>query len=60
MICKFNDGYGAVLCSRCGKIVYLGSQIPSAIQKLIMNSKDTSELPDIFCPECSDELDHIL
>mgnify|MGYP006907967850 FL=1 len=60
MIYKFNDGYGAVLCSRCGKIVYSGTSIPEVIRKRIRNSEDVSSLPDVYCPECSNEIDHIL
>lgn len=60
MIFKFNGGHGAVICSRCGKIVYSGTSIPDEIRKLLRDCKDYDSLPNVYCPGCSDEIDHIL
>lgn len=45
MIYKFNGGKGAVLCSRCRKIVYIGKPADNNL--------------DVYCEECKRAADHL-
>lgn len=49
---KFNNGNGAILCSRCGKILKAGGSIPEYVWVAVKNGT-VNELPDMYCEnEC--------
>ena len=50
MIFKFNNGQGAILCGRCGRILYEGERIPDDIKEAIRTGVIV-QLPDIYCEE---------
>ena len=47
---KFNGGYGAILCSRCGVILKQGNQIPDYVLDAVQKGT-ISELPDMYCED---------
>ena len=62
---KFNNGWGAVLCSNCSKIMLQGSQIPQNIwdavrpqwfDELEPGRLSLKDIPPMFCcEECEKE-----
>ena len=49
MIVKFNGGLGAILCSKCGKILYTFANMPKEISDRMSKTTDYSKLPDVYC-----------
>ena len=47
---KFNDGYGAILCSKCGIILKSGSQIPEYVWEAVKNGT-VKDLPGMCCED---------
>lgn len=47
---KFNDGYGAILCSKCGIILKSGSQIPEYVWEAVKNGT-VKDLPGMYCED---------
>lgn len=52
---KFNNGWGAVLCSNCSKIMLQGSQIPQDIWDAVRKGKLYDMPPMFCCKECEEE-----
>lgn len=58
MIFKFNGGNGAFLCSRCRKILYTLSTLPTELYDKGLEMKNKygqpswEKLPDIYCKDC--------
>lgn len=47
---KFNGGYGAILCSKCGIILKSGSQIPEYVWEAVKNGT-VKDLPGMYCED---------
>ena len=47
---KFNGGYGAILCERCGVILKEGNQIPEYVWKAVKNGT-VKDLPGMYCED---------
>ena len=47
---KFNGGYGAILCGRCGTILKSGKEIPEYVWEAVRNGT-VKDLPDMFCED---------
>ena len=47
---KFNDGYGAILCERCGVILKEGNQIPEYVWEAVKNGT-VKDLPGMYCED---------
>ena len=60
MIVKFNGGLGAILCSKCGKILYTFANMPKEISDRMSKTKDYSKLPDVYCEDNCEESYRIL
>ena len=44
---KFNGGYGAILCERCGVILKEGNQIPEYVWEAVKNGT-IKDLPGMY------------
>lgn len=47
---KFNGGYGAILCERCGVILKEGRQIPEYVWDAVKNGT-VKDLPGMYCED---------
>ena len=47
---KFNDGYGAILCEKCGVILKEGRQIPEYVWEAVKNGT-VKDLPGMYCED---------
>ena len=47
---KFNGGYGAILCEKCGAILKEGSQIPEYVWEAVKNGT-VKDLPGMYCED---------
>lgn len=47
---KFNDGYGAILCEKCGVILKEGRQIPEYVWDAVKNGT-VKDLPGMYCED---------
>ena len=47
---KFNGGYGAILCERCGVILKEGNQIPEYVWEAVKNGT-VKDLPGMYCED---------
>ena len=47
---KFNGGYGAILCERCGAILKEGNQIPEYVWEAVKNGT-IKDLPGMYCED---------
>lgn len=47
---KFNGGYGAILCERCGVILKEGRQIPEYVWDAVKNDT-VKDLPGMYCED---------
>ena len=47
---KFNGGYGAILCERCGVILKEGNQIPEYVWEAVKNGT-VKDLPGMCCED---------
>ena len=47
---KFNGGYGAILCERCGVILKEGNQIPEYVWEAVKNGT-VEDLPGMYCED---------
>ena len=50
MVFKFNDGRGAILCSKCGVILKQGDEIPKYVWEAVKKGT-VSQLPDMYCED---------
>lgn len=57
LVCKFNGGRGAVLCSNCFTIIYEGSRIPDEYKDVMFNKNEQRDNfePIFCCEECKKE-----
>ena len=47
---KFNGGYGAILCEKCGTILKEGNQIPEYVWEAVKNGT-VKDLPGMYCED---------
>ena len=47
---KFNGGYGAILCERCGVILKEGNQIPEYVWEAVKNGT-VKDLQGMYCED---------
>lgn len=47
---RFNGGRGAILCSKCGKILAEGSEIPESVWKAVREGR-VKDLPNAYCED---------
>ena len=47
---KFNGGYGAILCEKCGVILKEGRQIPEYVWDAVKNGT-VKDLPGMYCED---------
>lgn len=56
---KFNGGYGAILCERCGVILKEGNQIPEYVWEAVKNGT-VKNLPGMYCEDNCESSKRIL
>lgn len=56
---KFNGGYGAILCERCGVILKEGNQIPEYVWEAVRNGT-VKDLPGMYCEDNCERSKRIL
>lgn len=56
---KFNGGYGAILCERCGVILKEGNQIPEYVWEAVKNGT-VKDLPSMYCEDNCERSKRIL
>ena len=47
---KFNGGFGAILCEKCGVILKEGNQIPEYVWEAVKNGT-VKDLPGMYCED---------
>ena len=57
-IFKFNNGNGALLCSKCRVIIKTGKDFTEEEIKAIKSSLEESKLPAQYCDKCKNKLWH--
>ena len=56
---KFNGGYGAILCERCGVILKEGNQIPEYVWEAVKNGT-VKDLPGMYCEDSCERSKRII
>lgn len=56
---KFNGGYGAILCEKCGAILKEGNQIPEYVWEAVRNGT-VKDLPGMCCTDGCERSKRIL
>ena len=56
---KFNGGYGAILCERCGVILKEGNQIPEYVWEAVKNGT-VKDLLGMYCEDNCERSKRIL